>query len=202
MLFAEDVRNDRPDLRVDTEKALAALKERDYAGFIAHGLKIGSTSNSGNFEYSRVVNIRDNVTDVKDWSYTKNVSLNRTITKLIQVDLQERKPYVGMCDAINVWLNLPLLDPDNMVRMHPGSYFVPTCLLEGGAMLRAGFQPGVLIQRINGRTVNSLNNLEAALDVSPGDTVPVEYLQFVQGPWGPYYEQKTIDVRPGAGAVR
>jgi hypothetical protein len=149
-----------------------------------------------------VVNIRDNVTDVKDWSYTKNVSLNRTITKLIQVDLQERKPYVGLCDAINVSLNLPLLDPDNMVRMHPGSYFVPTCLFENGAMLRAGFQPGALIQRINGRTVNSINTLEAALDIRPGDTVPVEYLQFVQGYYGPYYELKSVDIKAGAGAVR
>lgn len=202
MLFAQDVRNDKPDLHVDTEKALAALNKDDYVGFIAHGLKIGSSTNKGSFEYARVVTAKASSTGSENWTYSKNLSVNRAITKLIQVNLQERKPFVGLCDAINVTLNLPEVQPGGYVQVKQRTYFVPTCLIDGGSFMRAGLVPGLLVQHINGAVVTSVNQLEEALDAAPGEVIPVVYMEQVPSPMGPVYREHRVDVKLGAGDFR
>jgi hypothetical protein len=202
MLFAQDVNNDKPDLSVDTEKAMAALNKDDYVGFIAHGLKIGSSTNKGSFEYARVVTAKAESTTTEDWTYSKNMSVNRAVTKLIQVNLQERKPYVGLCDAVTVTMNLPELQSNGYVQLKQRNYFVPTCLTEGGAFMRAGLVPGLLVQHINGTVVTSINQLEEALDAAPGEVIPVVYMEQVPGPMGPVYRERRVVVKLGAGDLR
>lgn len=206
--FAADLQADKLDLSVDTAKALEALNQNDYVGFIAHGLKIGSASNRGTFEYHRVLDASSKLITEDQWVHQMNTSVNRMVRQLVKVQSVDRKPFIGLCSAYNMRLGLFVganNNPNWFPNPVPVNYFVPFCIVQNGPLANAGIAPGTLIEKIEGKTINNANDLRAALyGKRPGDTIDIVRLN--QGshpgvPGGVVFHRETVEVQLGAGDI-
>lgn len=205
--YAEDLQADKLDLSVDTAAALAALEKDDYVGFIAHGLKIGSSANKGTFEYYRVLNAKSELVKKEYWSHQMNTTVNRTITQLVPVKAVERKPFLGMCSANNMRLALWVADntgnwfPNPMLK----NYLVPFCVVQNSPMANAGIAPGTLLETIDGIVINNVNDLRAALNKKrPGEKINVVKLNQDFHPMVPgnvVFRRETVELELGAGEL-
>jgi hypothetical protein len=205
--FAEDVRNDKPDLNVDTEKALAALNKDDYVGFIAHGLKVGSTASKGTFEYHRVLNAKSELVKKEDWVSQGNTSVDRTLVQLVPIQPVRRKPFFGMCNATNIQLGLWISEPNAnwFPNPQPKNYFLPFCVIQNSPLANAGIGPGTIIESINGIRINNKNDLDAAFDgKQPGDVIQVVKLDQIPHsglPGGVGFIRQRVNVPLAAGDI-
>ena len=191
--YAEYARTQSPDLKVDTDKALAALEKNDYIGFIAHGMKIGSTSSSGVSNYSRVLNFNAEELSTKSMSLNKNVSVNRTVTNIISTEEKERRYWGGICGFINLPFTLPSAGGGSFQK----EFSMVTCVNSTGAYGRKGIVPGTLIDTIGGRRLTTMDDLAKAAD---NGTASVRIA--VPGSWGQVWSSSIINVEFGKGLYK
>lgn len=178
MGYAEAIQKNDLELSVDTDAALKALNQKDYATFLAKGISMGRTSNSGASNYSRVLTRHVDESAGIEWTAVQATSTHRIVTQFLQKTADEYESSLGVCHL------LPFSAP---TPTGPVDGFIPTCLSQGGAAAQAGIRLGEFLGRVNGATIRSPQDWDAILNASsPGDEIEFERLTWQQMPVPPY----------------
>jgi hypothetical protein len=188
--YAKAVQDEKLDLDVDTAGAMASLAAGDYAGFVAKGVKMQKSEGSASSQFARVL-----TKDVKesigvDWALVKTVSIQRVVSMVIETQNEARRANLGLCDVVQH--QIP--NPSN-TKMVP--VIIPTCLIVGGPLDKAGFKPGEVIGRLDDKIVRTYAELENILSTfKPGGVMSVERL--IPTPMG--WQQQVVNVKLAKGA--
>lgn len=169
--YAQYLSTQNPDLKVDTEKAIASLAANDYVGFIAQGFKVGSVQGSGSTDYVRVLNFKSKEIISKGISLNKTVSVNRVISQIIEKETRERDKFSGICSSPIVPVT------DTSVSTYTGRSGNPfftqqlnlalvNCIVPNSPIHQAGVTPGALIYKINGKKLNNSDDVKNLLNES------------------------------------
>lgn len=175
--YAKALQEEKLDLDVDTAGAMAALAQKDYASFIAKGVKMQVSEGSSASQFSRVL-----TKDVKesfgiDWTMVKTVSVQRTVSIVIEKSEETNRAFLGLCGLIQHQIPNP-----SDTKMVP--VIIPTCLPVGGPLTNAGFMPGQVIGRIGDKIVTTQNDINEILtNFKPGEKVTVERLHLTPKGW-------------------
>ncbi len=173
--YAEALQKNDIDLSVDTDAALKSLQQKDYAGFVAKGVKVASNTGTGSAEYTRVLSREAEETAIVDWTAVQTVSVQRVVTQYLQREQDEYVAALGICDLVPYRALQPNGPPEEGI--------VPICVVQGGPAAMAGIRLGEFLGRIGGRRIRAPNDLKAAMaGVTPGDPIQVERLTWKATP--------------------
>ncbi len=163
--YAQALMADNKEKELDSVGAAAALSSGNYAMFIAKGVRFNQSSAQQSNSFHRVMSARAENSVSIDWTGRRVSSVRRSVNIILEPErVREVRGWLGLCDAAP-WLAFG--------RTH----FVPTCIVAGSPLHRAGIQPGMLIDNINGHTVETIGDLDEALDdAKPGDKVALAVL--------------------------
>ncbi len=189
--YADALSKNELDLKPDIDGALKSLSSKDYAGFIAKGVRIQSSKDSIATQYSRVLSFEvKEASDVK-WTATRSVSTQRAVTQFIEPDLTKVLADLGLCDGFGGTVGDVL---------GVSKTFYVTCVITNGPLARAGIVPGESIATLNGKTIlNGADWLNALDDVAPGETVKIarHVLQLKSGNW--IWTKQNVNVKAARG---
>ncbi|MBP2637970.1 MAG: hypothetical protein H6Q72_3877, partial [Firmicutes bacterium] len=160
------------------------------------GYGAGDYSNN----YIRVIS-KDFSTTIED---TYKIHKNFSVVRKSQIYItpqgfaypEERYPYSGAEDYVMPFKTLSRTGSTSVIAL--------TGIEEGSPFMLAGFQPGMLITRINFQRCYNLQQYKAALkEASSGADLPVSYLDFqVQPPFMvPVWVQKEVNITPKEGYI-
>jgi hypothetical protein len=188
--YAEALRNDKVNLDVDIDAAMKALNQRDYAGFVAKGVKVASSKNVGTSDYVRVITKDVDEGSRVTWTAVQVTSKQRVVTQFLEPEKEEYQAFIGVCHGFPYAANTAF----GQVKG-----FVPTCLVQGGPAARADIRLGEFLGRINGRQIDTVDDLADALrGVDPGESIEVERLTWQQPFNQPgRFVRSTVNVRTG-----
>jgi len=200
--YAEALQVEDPNLEVDVEKAAAALSKKDYAGFLAHGVRMGSSSGSSNSNFRRVVNSQADIEQNQQWTQVRNVSIQHKVTQLV-------KPHEE--DYHEVWLGLSGAIPFNYLDQ-PNQFSQPVQrtglvlrgLMTNGPMHSAGMAAGMLVESIEGQRVGTREELLSLLeDYEPGDELDFRVRFMARNNFGQWFvNHQNFRVKTKRGRTR
>ncbi len=183
MKYVEALTSGDRQSEIDAIGAAAALSSGNYAMFIAKGVRFQNSSTSQASSFYRVVsqNVSEGVG--KTWTGTKSTSVKRRVAVLVTPDDKKRyKAWLGLYDGA------PL-------QTASGNFFVPTCILAGGPLHKSGIQQGMLIARIDGKTIKTIADLQNVLsNREPGEEIEIR-AQSQQNPQ--YFETYYVKLARG-----
>jgi len=198
--YADGLRNDNKMQQADILASAAALAEGDYASFIANGVRGGYGAGDYSNNYIRVISKDFSATIEDTYKIHKNFSVLRKsqiyITPQGFAYPEERYPYTGAEDYAMPFKTLSRTGLTSVIAL--------TGIEEGSPFMLAGFQPGMLITRINFHGCYNLQQYKAALkDAASGADLPVSYLDLqVQPPFMmPVWVQKEVNITPKEGYI-
>lgn len=182
--YAKAIQDQKDNLDVDIKDAIDSLNKKDYAGFIAKGLKIQNSKSSGNSQYSRVISSHVEEGKNIDWTFNKSVSVNRAVTQLINTDEKlTYKAALGLCNAAIIPWTMPIykgygyLNDPRSYDTNMYNYLVPYCIVEGSPLQASPINFTTPIKSIDGVKINSFNDLIQLLDSKePGDEIELVYI--------------------------
>lgn len=196
--YAQALRDGRIDLETDIAGAAAALTQKDYASFIAKGVRFGSEKEIGNIDFRRVVQQSAEVDSITRWMQTKTISVQHALTQDIDIQKQEEgRALIGLCDAAPIPFQIPIFNVFNqVVSVQQKTFLVLTCIQEGSPLARAGLMPGVIVSEFNGRPppTNLQELVDRLREFEPGDRVTLSTL--LPGPV-PQYQRHQIQLGKG-----
>jgi hypothetical protein len=187
--YAEALQKNDLELSVDTDAALKALNQRDYATFLAKGVSMGRTRSSESADYARVLTRDIKESTGIEWTAIQATSTHRVVTQFLQRVSEEYVASVGICDAVTYGAQTA----NGIVHG-----FIPLCVIVGGPASTAGIRPGEFLGRVNGNVIRSEGELRAIIDqASPGDDLEFERLIWQPSPFPPYgsFNRTPIAVR-------
>lgn len=207
--YAQYLSTQNPDLKVDTEKAIASLAAGDYVGFIAQGFKAGSTTGKDSTDYVRVLNFKSEEVASKNIDLNKTVSVNRTVSQVIERDVRERNQFSGICSSAII----------PVVETSIASYVVPSgnplfhqqfklglinCVVPGSPIHQAGVTPGALIYKINGQKLNTNDDIRNLLNDSESASIVFANPFIKNTPYGSFinYQFSTLNIQLGKGTYK
>lgn len=204
--YAQALQEEKLDLSVDTAAAMASLAAKDYAGFVAKGVKMDSSEGSASSQYSRVITREVDVTGSVDWAVVKTVSVQRVVTQIIEPEVATAKAYLGLCDATPY----SLMDFSSMPAMvYPGmpmpmpkyvAVTVITCVVYGSPLAKKNIGPNTVIRRVGGEHILTGQDLADVLAKhAPGDEIEIETLSFLANAPRVAHQWKTSKVKLGRG---
>lgn len=207
--YAQYLSTQNPDLKVDTEKAIASLAAGDYVGFIAQGFKVGSVQGGDSTDYVRVLNFKSEEVISKNINLNKTVSVNRSISQVIEKETRERDKFSGICGSAIV----PVTDTSLSAYIGPsGNPFftqqlklaLVNCIIPNSPSHQAGIVPGDLIYKINGKKLNIGDDVKNLLNESESASI-VFATPFIQNSnYGSFisYRFSTKNIQLGKGIYK
>lgn len=164
---------------VDAVGAAAALNNKDYAGFVAKGVRASNTNDVQANNFIRIVNEQSVISSNEEWNQVRQVSVQReTSLSVAPSDGVEQSGRFGLCG----------IEPTNWQAIMPAPYGPPTiatvsgllvtCVQQASPTLAANILPGEMITAVNGQSVTSIGDFEQVVStLSPGDVVNLRMLR-------------------------
>lgn len=189
---------------VDTAAAAAALTAGDYAGFIAHGVRMSNQNHTMTNNFRRVVDVNVEVIDDKEWTEVKTVSVLRETS--LPVLMEEKKRYVATIGLMSGGAYaFPFVRQNQWGQPEFANRtgLLATGILPGGPLGNAGILPGAVITAIGNYAPTNAAELENALaNFEAGETITVKVLvasgrmptPFQPGQWG---QEQNVTVKLG-----
>lgn len=172
--YVEALQNNNPNLTPNIEAAVAALGKKDYVGFIANGVRWGSNSGQGSNSFRRVLNSSEITSMAQNWSQTKVISLQHSVTQPVTVSQEVKfKPSLGTIDVIPFQNNLQMYDGYNVSLENIRGVLIGPITI-GGAFHKNNITPGTLMTKIGSYPVYSGQTVTDALNnYASGDKIYV-----------------------------
>lgn len=199
--YVDDLRNNNPNLTPNIEAAVAALGKEDYIGFIAHGIRWGSNSGSGNNSYRRTLTSSEMTSQVTNWNQTKVVSLHHAVSQPVTVSQEVKyRPSLGFIDGIPYQGSLWMFNGFATSLQNVNGVFIGPITV-GGAFHQNNIAPGTLMTKIGPYPVYSGQTITDALShYKRGDKVYVTLI--LPAPMNPnFYQEQRVQVTLGAYPV-
>jgi hypothetical protein len=152
----------------DAVGAAADLGSGNYASFIAKGVQFHNNKYNQNNSFHRVISAEVREGKTKSWTSVKRTSVRRSISVILSPEETATIPWSGLC-GMNTF-NTPY-------RNRMRTFMLPTCLMGGGPLARAGVEAGMLIYSVNNKNVTSFNDWSDIIKSSePGDQLRLKVL--------------------------
>jgi len=154
--YIEMLKSSDPKVETDAAAAAAALSKKDYATFVAKGMRFTQDKTNAKTSYHRILSSSVEEGVNKTWEQIKKVSVNRSVNITILPEKKEKyAPYLGLCGHRIIQMNIPAINPYPPFNptpyppsVHPA--MLVTCVFENGPMARSGILPGTIITEIGG----------------------------------------------------
>ncbi|CAM3974130.1 hypothetical protein FLCU109888_11860 [Flavobacterium cucumis] len=203
--YIEELKSNNPNLTPNIDAALAALGKNDYVGFLAHGVRWGNQSGSGNNSFRRVLNSSEMASMTQNWNQTKIISLQHTVTQPVLVSEEVKfKASLGAIDGISFQNNLYMTNGYSGSWQNVNGVIIGPITL-GGVLHQNNILAGSLMTKIGPHNVYSPQTLNDAISrYSPGDRVYLTMIVQVGStniyPAGvvPVYQEQRTQVTLGA----
>lgn len=176
--YARALQTNDPNLQVDIEKATAALSQKDYVGFIAHGVRWGERQGKGSYSFRRVLNSSELTQMESYWKQTKRISVMHAVTQKVSISNKVTfRASLGLINLISYQSNMYLSNGfTGQWRNIRGIILGPVTL--GGTLHQCNITPGSLLTAIGSRNVYDAQTLDNALNqFSPGETVTLTLIE-------------------------
>ncbi len=176
--YARALQTNDPNLQVDIEKATAALSQKDYVGFIAHGVRWGERSGKGNYSFRRVLNSSEMTQMESYWKQTKRISVMHAVTQKVSISSEtELTAHLGLTNMIpyqsNMFISNGFTGQWKNIR---GVILGPITV--GGTLHLCNITPGSLMTHIGSHNVYDAQTLHSALNrYSPGESVTLTLIE-------------------------
>jgi len=181
--YATALQQGDPKGEIDAVGAAAALGTGNYAMFVAKGMKFTNDSTSLNYSFHKILSTHVEEGVHKEWHETNRVSVNRMTTMLVTPEPElEYRGYLGLCSQRT------MVYPKPVPYWNPGLGIPPatstpalmvTCVTAGSPIAAMNIIPGNVIERINGTSINSLQEFQdLMLQTRPGDTLRLTMVQY------------------------
>lgn len=174
--YVKSLQNNDPNLEVDIAKAAAALSKKDYVGFIAHGVRWGDVRATGNSEFRRVIVDDYEFEQHKDWTMSKKVSVQHSITERINSTRTiSYRGAIGIVEGIPYQFN-GVLSGYTYPTLIKGVILGP--IIAGSALHKKNVISGTFVTSINGKsTYDGQTFLDAIKYIEPEDKIIVRYIE-------------------------
>lgn len=178
--YAESLQISDPNLEVDIAGAVASLAAKDYAGFLAKGVRWGSHRATGNSSFRRVVVDDAEIESKREWAQMRTVSVQHALTEnVVAFEKDEHRPSLGLCGAMQYNYPVPERNMWGQMMMRQRQGMMPSCVTEGGPAFRAGLIPGMIVTAIGGRAITNDTQLADLLrQYEPGDRIRVKIREY------------------------
>ncbi len=199
--YADAVKNSDPDLEVNTAKAAAALAKKDYATFIAEGVRWGEHTATGNSSFRRVVRTKAEIDTKTQWSQMRTVSVQHSVSEfLVNFEKDEQKPFIGIGEAIQY--NYPVYYFNNygqVTNQVMKNGIMASCIIEGSPAHSSGLIPGMIITAIGEQTItNGTDLINLMKNYDPGDNLNISIIEYQ----GYQSKEREISITLVAGAPK
>jgi hypothetical protein len=179
--YADAVKNSDPDLEVNTAKAAAALAKKDYATFIAEGVRWGEHTATGNSSFRRVVRTKAEIDTKIDWSQMRTVSVQHAVSEfLVNFKKDKQKPFMGIGEAMQY--NYPVYSFNSfgqVINQEMKNGIMASCIIDGSPVHQSGLIPGMIITAIGGQTItNGADLINLMKDYDPGDNINISIIEY------------------------
>ena len=203
--YVDELRSNNPNLTPNIDEALAALGKNDYVGFLAHGVRWGSNSASGNNSFRRVLNSSEMASMTQNWNQTKVISLQHTVNQPVPVSEEVKfRASLGAIDGISFQNNLYMTNGYGGSWQNINGVLIGPITL-GGVFNQNNILAGSLMTKIGSYNVYSPQTINDAISkYSSGDKVFLTMIVQVGStniyPVGvvPVYQEQRIQVTLGA----
>lgn len=167
--YVEMLKDDTENAKIDAAAAAAALSQKNYAEFVAKGVQMYDNNGKITGKYERIISQESGETTDIGWSMTKKFTAKRTMTQFIVPNHKIKlDASLGLCGFTSFYyvkttpiIPNPIMPMD--FRQVPINTFVPTCIIKGGALHRAGVFPGTSFDFVAGKQVQKITDLESLL---------------------------------------
>jgi hypothetical protein len=190
--YADALRKDDKLSQEDILTSAAALSTGNYAAFIASGVRgnFGKGDYANNF--TRVISRNFSEKIENTYAIAKRFSIMRTCQLNIKPkDTEhqpERIPYIG---SEYVYLHTKFNQPQGIVL---------TGIADGSPLMMAGFQPGMLVTKVNFKRCYNFAQFNNALDEAYRSELPITYVQRLINPFGQYiFVEKDVNIYTKSG---
>lgn len=196
--YVDELRSNNPNLTPNIDAALAALGKNDYIGFLAHGVRWGSNSASGNNTFRRVLKSSEMSSMVETWNQTKVISIHHTVTQPVLVSEEvDFRASLGAIDGMSFQNSLYMYNGYSTSLQNVNGVFIGPITVSG-AFHQNNIMPGTLMTKIGSYSVYSPQTVTDALNhYKPGDRVYVTLIMPTVGNSNIYQEQR-VQVTLGA----
>ena len=179
--YAGAVENNDPNLEVNTTKAAAALAKKDYATFIAEGVRWGDHREKGNSSFRRVVRTNAEIETKTQWDQMRTVSVQHSVSEILtSFEKIDQKPYIGIGEAMQY--NYPVYHFNSfgqIVNQEMKNGIMASCIIEGSPVHNSGLIPGMIITAIGGEIITNETDLINLLkDYEPGDDLDITIIEY------------------------
>ncbi|WP_156420492.1 MULTISPECIES: hypothetical protein [unclassified Sphingopyxis] len=202
--YAAALTNGSEHLETDAVGAAAALAKKDYATFLAKGVRASNNNDTRTDNFRRTVSIDFTQTEMQAWNQARSVTKERETSMPVTLATKQRRaPSLGIYSGNAFSYNSlqPIYGWEQRTGLLVGG-LPPT-----GALSVGGVIPGMIIMRIDGQPVQNLSDVDAVLKyLSPGTQIQVETLENTGGWMNPvtpiWGTNKTHTVIVGSYPVR
>jgi hypothetical protein len=203
--YIEELKSNNPNLTPNIDAALAALGKNDYIGFIAHGIRWGSNSATGNNSFRRVLSSSEMASMTQNWNQSKVISIQHTVNQPVPVSEEIKfRASLGAIDGIPFQNTLYLTNGFSGNWQNINGVLVGP-VTAGGVFHQNNILAGSLLTKIGSYHVYSAQTLNDAMSkYSSGDRVYLTFIVQVGNtniyPYGmvPIYQEQRMQITLGA----
>jgi hypothetical protein len=169
--YAAALTDGREDLETDAVGAAAALAKRDYASFIAKGVRFSESNTSRTNNFRRTIDTAVDTELTREWDQVMTITRLRESSMPVTIASQVLlKPTLGPLSGGTYsvpWFN-------NYEYPSARTGFLVGMIAPNGPLAAAGIEPGMLIFRIAGQQVKSMADvLSVVASLTPGEQISV-----------------------------
>lgn len=196
--YVKSLRENDPDLEANIGEAVAALSQKDYGAFLAHGVRWGDYRVNGNAEFRRILNNNEMVSETEVWSQTRTVTVQHAVSQRVSMEQDEIKyaPYLGMMNAVPHQIHLNMSNGGAFWRREMVRGVLVGPIAAGSPMHNNNLMSGNFLIGIGGRPVYDYESFTDALArYDPDDRVELTFVEQI----GPnVFGRRNVRVRLGA----
>ena len=199
--YVNALRDNDPNLEANIGEAVAALSRKDYASFLAHGVRWGDYRVNGNAKFRKVIKSNERVTEEEEWNMTKRISVQHAVTQRVNVDQEEveYRPYLGLLDGMPHQVHLNMSNGGMFWRTELVQGIVLGPIAAGSPLHQNNFMGGNFLISVGGRSVYDVESFKDALKIyNPGDRINLTVVEQVNQN---VYGRKNVTITLGAFPV-
>ncbi len=191
--YAAALTDGREELENDAVGAAAALAKKDYATFIAKGVRFSESNTSRTDNFRRTIDASISTSETIAWDQAQTITRLRESSMPVYIESEVvMKPTLG--PVTGATYTVPWFR--NHIYPVQRSGLMVGHVAAGGPLSSAGIEPGMLLFRVAGQPVKTLADLQVAIAaLSPGQQIDVERFESSGGvfpsPYGPQVQNGT-----------
>jgi hypothetical protein len=184
--YADALTNGSEELETDAVGAAAALSKKDYATFMAKGVRFSQSNETRTDSFRRTVDFSVVSEEMRAWDQSKTVTVQREAVSVLRVLGRDgTEPTLGA--YVGVPYNFPYLESAYPPSTSNRTGLVIGYLNPNSVLVQAGLQPGMIITEADGKVIKSRADLDAVVaGKRPGNRILIKSLLNTGGAV-PYY---------------